>query len=119
MKKLFKKLGFRKMDEMEQSIMFKAQRNAYIFLEIALIAWGLYESYKTLTYHTDLNIFPSMLATTGLLIQNSSQLIMTHNAVKGDEETPKDSTLLRTVIIAISITTIIVMILNVVLCFWG
>ena len=36
MKRIFEKLGLHKMDEMEQHILFKAQRNAYLFLVIAL-----------------------------------------------------------------------------------
>ena len=42
MKKFFNKLGFRKMDEMEQHIAFKAQRNALIFLLVALFVWTIY-----------------------------------------------------------------------------
>lgn len=118
MKKLFKKLGFHKMDEMEQHIAFKAQRNAFVFLEFALIIWAFYESYKVLAYHTHLNILPSMLATGGLIIQNVSQLIMTHNAVKGDEESPKASPLFKTVLICIIVSIITLIILNMVIMFW-
>lgn len=52
MKNFFKKLGFHKMDEMEQHIAFKAQRNAFLFLELALLGWAFYESYKVYTYQT-------------------------------------------------------------------
>ncbi|MBQ4572166.1 MAG: hypothetical protein IJA80_02680 [Clostridia bacterium] len=117
MKKLLKNLGFHKMDEMEQSILFKAQRNAYLFLEFALIIWAFYESYKVLTHHTHLNIIPSMLAVSGLAIQNWSQLIMTHNAVKGDEESPKASPLFKTLFISIFVAVITLIISNIVI-FW-
>ncbi len=117
MKELFRKLGFHKMDEMEQSIMFKAQRNAFLFLEFVLIVWALYESYKVLAYHTHLNILPSMLAAGGLVIQNVSQLIMTHNAVKGDEESPKASPLFKTVLLCIVVAIITLIISNMVVMF--
>ncbi len=117
MKELFKKLGFHKMDEMEQSIMFKAQRNAFLFLEFALIIWALYESYKVLAYHTQLNILPSMLAMGGIVIQNVSQLIMTHNAVKGDEDSPKVSPLFKTILLCIIVATITLIISNIIVVF--
>ncbi|MBR4051423.1 MAG: hypothetical protein IKK09_13100 [Clostridia bacterium] len=118
MKKILKRLGFHKMDEMEQSIMFKAQRNAFLFLEFALIIWAFYESYKVLAYHTHLNILPSMLAMVGLAIQNVSQLIMTHNAVKGDEESPNASPLFKTVLLCIVVAAITLIILNIIIMFW-
>ena len=117
MKKFLKNLGFHKMDEMEQSILFKAQRNAYLFLEFALIIWAFYESYKVFAHHTHLNIIPSMLAVIGLVIQNLSQLIMTHNAVKGDEESPKASPLFKTLFIGIVVAIITLIISNIVI-FW-
>ena len=40
MKQILGKLRFRKMDEMERHILFKAQRNAYLFLVTALIIWS-------------------------------------------------------------------------------
>ena len=91
MKKFFKKLGFHKMDEMEQHIAFKAQRNAFVFLLFALFIWTLYESYKVYAFHSELNPFPCFLLAAASCIQIISQLIMTHNAVKDDEETPKTS----------------------------
>lgn len=118
MKKILERLGLHKMDEMEQQIAFKAQRNAFLFLEFALIVWAFYESYKVLAYHTHLNILPSMLAVAGMIIQNVSQLIMTHNAVKGDEESPNASPLLKTIIVAVIVATVTLVILNIVITFW-
>ena len=85
MKKFFKKLGFHRMDEMEQQIAFKAQRNAFIFLLIALLCWTMYESYKVYIYHSDLNPYPCFLLAAASLIQTISQLILTHKAVKDEE----------------------------------
>ncbi len=98
MKKFFKKLGFRKMDEMEQHIAFKAQRNALGFLLIALFIWSLYESYKVYAFHTSLNLFPCMLLVAASCIQTLSQLIMTRNAVKDDEDSFETSPLLKIII---------------------
>lgn len=46
MNRILQKMGFHKTDEMERYIIFKAQRNSYIFLMIALLIWSLYESSK-------------------------------------------------------------------------
>lgn len=84
MKQLLKKLGYRSPDEMERAISFRAQRNGYIFLLIALLIWSLYE-----TAHAGrgpMNPFPCLLLGVTLLIQTFSRLIMTHCAVKGDAD---------------------------------
>ena len=108
MKKLFKKLGFHKMDEMEQNIMFKAQRNALVFLLVALFIWTLYESYKVYVFHVSLNPLPCFLLAMATCIQTFSQLVITHNAVKDDEESPKTSPLLKGVLLSLAIVAIII-----------
>ena len=108
MKKFFKRLGVHKMDEMEQHIAFKAQRNALVFLLFALFIWTLYESYKVYTFHSELNPFPCFLLAAASCIQIFSQLIMTHNAVKGDEETPKASPLLKIILICLAVAAVII-----------
>lgn len=40
------------MDEMEQNIAFKAQRNALGFQIIALLFWTMYEAYKVFVFDT-------------------------------------------------------------------
>lgn len=86
MKRLLKKLGFRKMDEMEQSILFRAQRNAYLFLTAALVVWTFYESGRVYRYHTPLNLTPCLLLAIAVLIQAFTQLILTRQAVKDDTD---------------------------------
>ncbi len=98
MKKFFKKLGFRKMDEMEQHIAFKAQRNAFVFLLAALLIWTLYEAYTVFAFDAVLNPFPCMLLAAASCIQTFSQLIMTRNAVKDDEDSFETSPLLKIII---------------------
>lgn len=92
MKGILKKLGFRKMDEMEKYIAFKAQRNAYIFLIVALFIWSTYESMKVFAYHTRLNLIPCML----------------RNAVKDDEDSYETAPLLKIIILICVVTGMIV-----------
>ena len=69
MKKLLNLLRLRKPDEMERTILFKSQRNAYLFLVFALIAWTFFESYRVYAYHEPLNPFPCLLLAAAALIQ--------------------------------------------------
>ncbi len=47
MKRFFRKIGFRYMDEMEMEIMFGSLRWAFIFSEAALLALVIYELVTT------------------------------------------------------------------------
>lgn len=98
MKEFLKKLGFHKMDEMEQHIAFKAQRNAYMFLVLALVVWAFVESYRVYAYQTPINLMPSMLLAAAGLIQSISQWAMTRSAVKGDEDSHETEPLLRLIL---------------------
>lgn len=95
MKKFLKKLGFHAPDEMERAILFKAQRNAYIFLMIALLAWSLYESWRVYAQRGGINLLPCLLLVAAAVIQTLSQLIMTHNAVKDDEDSYETEPLVK------------------------
>ncbi len=107
MKHFLKKLGFHKPDEMERHIVFRAQRNSYIFLVAALLVWSLYESYRVYAYHTRLNLIPCMLLTAAALIQTFSQLIMTRNAVKDDEDSFETAPLLKLIILVCAVASVI------------
>lgn len=107
MKNFFKKLGFRKMDEMEQLIAFKAQRNALLFLVFALFVWTLYESYKVYAFETKLNLFPCFLLVAGCWVQFVSQLVMSRNAVKGNDEAYESSPVLKIILVIIVVVAII------------
>lgn len=107
MKQILKKLGFRFPDEMEKAIRFKAQRNAYLFLVISLLIWSLYESYKVYTAHSRLNLFPCLLLVTAAGIQTLSQCIMTHNAVKGNEDSHETGPLIKIVLLICVIAGVI------------
>ncbi len=107
MKNFFKKLGFRKMDEMEQLIAFKAQRNALLFLVTALFIWTLYEAYKVFAFDAMLNPFPCFLLTVSSCVQTFSQLIMSRNAVKDDVDSCETSPLLKIIILICVIAGIV------------
>ena len=100
MKRIFEKLGFRKMDEMERHILFKAQRNAYLFLIAALVIWSFYESIQVYIHHSRLNLLPCLLLTAAVLIQSFSQIILTRSAVKDDEDSCETGPLARMVVLA-------------------
>lgn len=95
MRQFFKKLGFRRPDEMERSILFRAQRNAYLFLVAALFFWSLYESCQVYLHHGRLNLLPCLLLAAASLIQALSQQIMTRRAVKDDEDSCETGPLVR------------------------
>lgn len=95
MKEFFNKLGFHKMDEMESNIALKAQRNALIYVEFALMAWSLYETYKVYTYHTKLNSFPCFLLITTSMVMIISQLYLQRRAVKDDDEYKTENSLFK------------------------
>lgn len=98
MKFLLKILGFRNLDEMEQSIAFMAQRNALLFLLAALLVWALYEARKVFVLHQMMNPLPCILLLGAICIQIFSQLIMTRNAVKDDEDSFETLPLLRIIL---------------------
>ena len=108
MRGFLKKLGFRKMDEMERYIAFRAQRNAYIFLITALSIWSMYESIRVFVHHTRLNLFPCTLLVAASLIQNFSQLAMTRSAVKDDEDSYETGPLLKIILLICVVTGVIV-----------
>lgn len=107
MKQILKKLGFRFPDEMEKAIRFKAQSNAYLFLVISLLIWSLYESYKVYTAHSELNLFPCLLLVIAAGIQTLSQCIMTHNAVKDNEDSYETGPLIKIVLLICVIAGVI------------
>lgn len=108
MKSLLKKLGFRRMDEMERYIAFRAQRNAYLFLVAALVVWTFAESWRVYAQHTRLNLIPCMLLAVSSLIQSFSQIIMTRNAVKDDEDSCETAPLLRLILLICVVAGVVV-----------
>ena len=107
MNRFWKKLGLRKPDEMERFILFRAQRNAYLFLVAALLCWSLYESCRVYIHHTRLNLLPCLLLGAAALIQSFSQLVLTRNAVKDDEDSRETGPLALLVVAACAVTGIV------------
>lgn len=107
MNRFLKKLGFRGPDEMEKAILFKAQRNAYVFLMLALSARSLYESWRVYANHGRINLFPCFLLVIAMLIQSLSRQIMTHNAVKDDEDSYETGPIVRITLIICVIFSVI------------
>lgn len=108
MKSLFKKSCFRKMDEMEQQIVFRSQRYAYIFLMIALSAWTIYESYQVFAFKIMLNPLPCLLLAAAMCIQTFSQLVITRRAVKNDEDSYETAPLFKIVVWVCAVCGVIV-----------
>lgn len=108
MNRFWKKLGLRKPDEMERFILFRAQRNAYLFLVAALLCWSLYESCRVYIHHTRLNLLPCLLLGAAALIQSFSQMALTRNAVKDDEDSCETGPLVKLVLLACVIAALAV-----------
>lgn len=100
MRKFLGQIKIHKPDEMERHIHAKAQRNAFLFLVVALVIWTFYESYKVYSYHSRINLLPCMLLGGAVLVQGLSQLILTRNAVKDDEDSFETAPLLKIIILA-------------------
>lgn len=100
MRRILKRLGLHSPDEMERAILFKAQRNAYLFLVAALLIWSLYESGRVYVCRGRLNLFPCLLLAAAAVIQAFSQLVMTRSAVKDDEDSDETGPMVKIVLLA-------------------
>lgn len=107
MKKILKKLGFRKMDEMEKNIALKSQRIALIYIIIALLIWSFYESYKTYAYKTTLNLLPCFLLVSTSCVLIISQAIFKNQAVKDDFDFKTENPIWKYIAITILIAGLI------------
>jgi hypothetical protein len=112
MKRFLRKLKLHTPDEMERAIIFRAQRNAYIFLAIALFLWSIYESYRVYNHNGRLNLLPCFLLVAAVIIQTLSRLVMTRNAVKDDEDSYETGPLINIVALLCVIFSIILTIVS-------
>ena len=108
MKNLWKRLRLRKPDEMEQAILFRAQRNAYFFLAAALFIWSVYESCQVYLHHTRLNLLPCLLLVGAVGVQGFTQAILTRRAVQGDEDSWETGPLLRLIVLVCAAVGVLV-----------
>lgn len=87
MKKLFSRLGFRKMDEMELAITLKSKNYAQLFTMTALAAWIIYDIIMSAAdYDYQVNPLPLLILLISLAIESWSRIILNHRATAGDEE---------------------------------
>ena len=68
MKAFFRRLGFRKMDEMERMVALKAQRNALLYGVIFLLGWSIYNAWRALATQSEMDTTPSFLLVTMSLV---------------------------------------------------
>lgn len=97
----------KKPDEMERHILFRAQRNAYLFLAAALAVWSLWESARVYTLHTRLDPRPCLLLAAAVLIQGLTQLVLRRNAVKDDEDSHETGPLMGLVLLACGVAALL------------
>lgn len=107
MRELLRRLGLRKMDEMERLIAFIAQRNAYIFLVTVLAGWALYESWRAYAEGGRPNLAPGGLLCGAVVIQGFSQLFMARKAVAGDEDSYESGPLLGLIMLVCVVAVLI------------
>lgn len=87
MKKLFSRLGFRKMDEMELTIALRAKSHAQMFTITALATWMIYDIIMLAAdYDYQVNLLPLLILLISLAIESWSRIILNHRATAGDEE---------------------------------
>lgn len=96
----FRQGKWKRPDEMERFILFKAQRSAYLFLVGALSCWSLYESGRVYLLHVRLNPLPCLLLAAAALVQLISQQVLTRRAVQGDADSNETGPLLRLLVLA-------------------
>ncbi|MDE6902937.1 MAG: hypothetical protein K2P22_09370 [Lachnospiraceae bacterium] len=107
MGRIWRKLRLRRPDEMERYILFKAQRNAYLFLAAALVIWSLYESWHVYAHHGRLNLLPCLLLVGAVLIQSLTQLVLTRSAVKDDADSYETGPLVKLIVWACAVAGIL------------
>lgn len=108
MKKLYSKLSFHKMDEMEKNIALRAQRIALTYSLIVLILWSLSELYKAYMYQIKLNELPCFLLISTCWVLIISQAVLKKQAIKDDEEYQKENPIWKFVLVIIIIVSIII-----------
>ena len=86
MKQFLNKLGFRKMDELEQLIALKAQRNTLCYTVLFLLGWSIYNSCYALSAQQKVDLLPSFLLSTIVLVLIFSQLFYQRRLLAGTED---------------------------------
>lgn len=95
-------------DEMERQHNARAQINAYYFLVVALLIWSLFQSITVYSGGSRLNLLPCLLLVGACLVQTFSRLILQRNAVRDDSDSFVTSPLIRIVLLAAVLFTVLV-----------
>lgn len=86
MKEWFRRMGFRKMDEMERMVALKAQRNALLYGVVFLLGWSIYNSIQAMAAGSRADLTPSFLLVTMSLVLTFSQVYYQKRLLAGTEE---------------------------------
>lgn len=119
MKEFFRRLGFRKMDEMEQMVALKAQRNTLLYGVVFLLGWSIYNAWRALATQGEMDTTPSFLLVTMSLVLTFSQLYYQKRLLAGTEEGEAYSRSFRNTLLAGLGITVVLVAVGTGLILWG
>ena len=99
MKKLLKVLGFRKADEMEQSIQLQSIRLTWLYSVVFLGIWSIYECTAGGINYGRINFLPLILLLSQNVVMYLAQLLYRASMTKGAEDEEKKNQFRRTLVI--------------------
>lgn len=97
----------KKMDEMERSIQLRSEEWGYRVALLMLCGWTLFNSWQTLAYSAKHNPLPSLILCAAVSVQSFVQMGLKQKMVEGDEEYRQPNLLLRSIILSIVVTAVI------------
>ena len=119
MKAFFRRLGFRKMDEMERMVALKAQRNALLYGVIFLLGWSIYNAWRALATQSEMDTTPSFLLVTMSLVLTFSQFYYQKRLLAGTEEGEAYSRSFRNTLLAALAVVVMLVAVGTGLILWG
>lgn len=119
MKEFFRRLGFRKMDEMERMVALKAQRNTLLYGVVFLLGWSIYNAWRALATQGEMDTTPSFLLVTMSLVLSFSQLYYQKRLLAGTEEGEAYSRSFRNTLLAGLGITVVLVAVGTGLILWG
>jgi len=99
MKKLLKVLGFRKADEMEQSIQLQSIRLTWLYSVVFLGVWSIYECTVGGINNGRINFIPLILLLSQNVVMYLSQVLYRASKTKGVEDEEKKIQFKRALVI--------------------
>ena len=120
MKEWFRKMGFRKMDEMERMVALKAQRNALLYGVVFLLGWSIYNSIQAMAAGSRADLTPSFLLVTMSLVLTFSQVYYQKRLLAGSEEGEEYSRSFRhTMLAALAVAAVLVAVGAAAILWWA